>query len=239
MRSKEEDRILNAAHINVIVPATDEKQVARLQQSLDKLEDDNHTFKMIPIYGAVSFFDAWREGLKETYGSWIVLTHQDTEFHYFPTMTTNPQQNMPDRDFDLGGVAGCIDYDINEPWWFTRDRYMDGKLSGQIYHDTGHKSTGESKGLSFFGEYGEVDILDGVCLVTTKQLLEDVLRDIKCNVTWDWYDHVLSTAYKRRGLVVKTIPILMTHGSAGGDRRNTFEKERKNYVKWYQDKSNN
>jgi len=199
--------------ISFILPATDKKQVLRLEKSLNAL---GQPFEIIPIYGATSFFDCWRKAMPKAKGEYLILTHQDTEFHYIPKLNVE----------GLAGVAGAKEYNIDDPWWFTRDRYINSRLSGQIYHDK------QTKGLSNFGPYGDVEVLDGVCLVTKPEILKKVLKDLP-DVTWDWYDHVLSKAYLNAGYQVKTIPILMTHYSAGGERRKTFEKERKVYVKWY------
>jgi hypothetical protein len=211
--------------ISFIVPTTDQAQILSLRTSLDKL---GVPFEIIDIQGATSFFDCWRKALKKAKGDYLVLTHQDTEYFYLPDFT-----KIFTNKVGLCGVAGCKNYNTNNAWWFSQDRLRMGELSGQIYHDSP-----ESKGLSFFGDYSGVDILDGVCLVTTPKLLKEILKDIKVDVTWDWYDHVLSTAFKLKGYKIKTIPLLMSHGSAGGSRRNTFEIERRSYLNWYERQTN-
>jgi len=208
--------------ISFIVPATNKDKIINLALSLERLPID---YELIDVYGATSFFDAWRKGLEHSRGEYVILTHQDTEYHYIPDL----KEIFKELDIGLCGVAGCKDYDIKDPWWFSRKRLIDNNLSGQIYHDSP-----ESKGLSIFGDYDLVDVLDGVCLVTKRLMLKEILRRIKVNVTWDWYDHVLSCEYIKDGWYLRTIPILMTHGSAGGERRSTFEKERKEFIKWYE-----
>lgn len=209
--------------ITYIVPTRDVKNLHRLTLSLIKLGEP---FELIPIEGAKSFFDAWKKALPKVKTEWVILTHEDTEFHYIPK----------NEEFDLGGVAGCTKYTNKEnyPWWFDVWRLKRGELSGRIYHDAPatHNIPG-SQGLSVFGDYGECELLDGVCLATKTKLLEEILKDIKVDVTWDWYDQVLSHEYKKRGLIVKTIPILMTHRSAGGEKRPSRDKELKNYLKYY------
>jgi hypothetical protein len=205
--------------ITYIIPTTDLHTLYPLTTSLSRL---GQPFELLPIQEATSFFDAWKKAMPKVRTEWVILTHQDTEFHYIPEL----------KGFDLGGVAGCTKYENvdNFPWWFDRGRLQKGLLSGRIYHDAP-----ESKGLSIFGEYGDCEILDGACLVAQSSKLKEILGKIDVDVTWDWYDHVLSHEYVKRGLKVKTIPLLMTHRSAGGSRRPSYFTEMKKYIKYYND----
>ena len=179
--------------------------------------------------GEKSFFSVWKKALPKVKGEYVCLTHDDTIFHHIPDLNEYFKDNV-----GLVGVAGAIDYNINDTWWFDRFRFLNHKLSGQIYHNAP-----DSKGLSFFGDYGGVRVLDGVCMVTKTEYFKKILPKIKVNVTWDWYDHVLSKAYRNEGYRLKTIPILITHMSAGGLKRDSFEKEKKEYMKWYDKTDNN
>jgi hypothetical protein len=207
--------------ISVILPATDEKQVERLNASLEGL---GQPFELLPIYHANSFFDAWNKGLKKAKGKYLLFTHQDTLYHHIPDLD---EVFAFEDELGMVGVAGGMETDANDPWWFSQRRYAQRKLSGRIYHD------GETRGLSVFGKYGKVQILDGVCLVTPTETLLKVGIPKHDWCTWDWYDHVISLEYNKKNYYLKTVPILMTHYSAGGNKRPSFFKAQKQYIRHY------
>lgn len=208
--------------ISFILPATDKDAVSRLDTSLDQLGIE---FELIPIYEANSFFDAWKKGVKKAKGKYLILTHQDTEYYYIPDLD---EIFAFEENLGMVGVAGSTVLDQSEPWWFSQRRYAANQLSGQIYH---HGE--DSKGLSVFGEYGIVRVLDGVCLITPKATLEKVGIPGLDWCSWDWYDHVICQEYIKKNYILKTIPVIMSHGSAGGDKRESFYKGQKEFVKSY------
>lgn len=208
--------------ISVIVPTTDDNQLSKLEHSLLKLGLD---FEFIPIYNATSFFDCWQKGVKSAKGNYLMLTHQDTEYHYIPDLN---EEFAFEEGLGMVGVAGSKTLDSREPWWFSTNRLKRGELSGKIYHD-GEEATG----LSVFGPYGKVRTLDGVCLITPKETLLKVGIPNYDWCTWDYYDHVICEEYIRKNYYLKTVPILMTHRSAGGDKRPSFFKAQSEFIKKY------
>jgi hypothetical protein len=127
------------------------------------------------------------------------------------------------------GVAGCKEIDKEKPWWYSRFKLVKGLLSGQIYNDDWKVM---ARGLKIFGEYGDVKILDGVCLITTKEILTKVGIPKVDWCPWDFYDHVLSMEYTKKGYKLKTIPIILCHGSAGGGQKE-FDEAEKRFRKEY------
>lgn len=162
--------------------------------------------------GAKSFFDVWRQALPKVTKKYVCLTHDDTEFVGIPDL----DKYIKD-DVGMVGVAGTTVLHRDQPWWFSQERYHGGILSGQISH-----REKEGYSLSVFGPFGEVVTLDGVCMITTKELLEEVGIPEKDYGTWDFYDHIISLEYLKKGYKLKTIPIVMVHDSKGGDKRQSF-----------------
>ena len=189
--------------ISFIVPATKKTQIDNLEASLKQL---GQPFELIPIYKATSMFDAWRKGVAKSKGEYICLTHQDTEYIAIPDL---------DKYFKNGvgmvGVAGTTVLHKDQPWWFSKERLLGQILSGQIFHK-GEKGNE----LSVFGPFGEVVILDGVCLITRKDILLKVGIPEIHYAEWDFYDHVISLEYKEKGYNLLTVPIIMVHASKGG-----------------------
>ena len=165
--------------------------------------------------GAKSFFDVWRQVLPKIKTKYVCLTHDDTQYVAFPDL---------DKYFKNGvgmiGTAGTMVIHKDQPWWFSRERF-DGKiLSGQIWNTEVDKDPSYSN----FGDFGEVVVLDGVCMITTKEVLEEVLPTCleKDYGTWDFYDHIISLELIKRGYKLLTVPMILFHGSKGGDKRQSF-----------------
>ena len=162
--------------------------------------------ELIRIYGAKSMFDAWKKGIKKAKHEKIVLMHEDVKVIKIPKL---------DWKYDMYGVAGTTVIHRDQPWWFSKERYMGWLLSGKIKHN------GE---LSDFGEYGEVVVLDGAFLLTTKTKLLKAIPDIDW-AKWDFYDHVISLEYIKRGWKLATAPIEIDHASKGENKRPEFVED--------------
>ena len=176
------------------------------------------TFKDIQVIGIEgtkdsSFFKVWREALPLVTKKYVCLTHDDTEYIGLPDL---------DKYFTPGvgmiGTAGTTILHKDQPWWFSEERYLGHILSGQIWNNEEDKKVSRS----IFGDFGEVVALDGVCMITTKKILEDVGIPIKDYGTFDFYDEILSLEYLKKGYKILTVPIVMIHGSKGGNKRDSF-----------------
>lgn len=175
--------------------------------------------------GVKSFFDVWKKALPDIKNKYVCLTHDDTEYLEIPDLHNyfaNDNGKWRVEEYDhvgMIGVAGTTVLHKDQPWWFSKERALGHILSGEIYH-TGDKG----KEISIFGDFGEVVVLDGVCLITTKELLEEILPVCleKDYGTWDFYDHIFSLEYLKKGYKILTVPIKMIHSSRGGDKRQSF-----------------
>jgi hypothetical protein len=116
------------------------------------------------------------------------------------------------------GAAGSRALRAGGPWWFLPERLILGELSGEVRH----RIDGEEE-LTRFGPFGDVVVLDGVCLVTTKERLAAIGGiPRKDYIEWDFYDHVLSIEFIRHGYRLVTMPIGVTHFSGGIEKRDGF-----------------
>jgi len=199
--------------ITFIIPYREKKNADAWEKRLLKKFPDS---QVIAIEGTpdMSFFKVWKKALPQVKGEYICLTHDDTEFIKIPNLDTIFKGNV-----GMVGVAGTTVLHKDQPWWFSGERFLGHILSGQIYH----REEKENK-LSVFGPCGEVVVLDGVCMITTKEILAEVLPEClkKDYGTWDFYDHILSLELIKRGYKLLTVPIEMIHDSKGGDKRQSF-----------------
>jgi GT2 family glycosyltransferase len=206
-----------------IVPVNDADKFQKLEKSLKEFSD----YQLIPVLEATSFFDAWEKGLRKAKKKYIVFTHQDTEFIGIPDLDKYFKGKV-----GMVGTAGTTVIHKDQPWWFSAERFQGNILSGQIFY----REKGKNR-MNAFGPFGEVVVLDGVCMITTKKILEDVGIPNKDYGTWDFYDHIISLEYIKRGYKLLTIPLVIVHASKGGDKRPSFldsmDKFRDDYLKGF------
>ena len=232
-----------------------------------KLEENYEDIEVIGIQGGLinfklngkdaakprtPFFEAWRQGLKKATKKYICLTHDDTEYVAIPDLDkylekiyiaengkiyNNPV--LPETRIGMIGIAGTTVLHRDQPWWFSTERLHGGILSGQVWNT----EDGKKNSYSSFGPFGEVVTLDGVCMFTTKEILEDVgIPKIDYGksgqvYSLDFYDHVISLKYIKAGYKLLTVPIILVHGSKGGDKRPSFFESMDKFRDEYLDKT--
>lgn len=190
------------------------------------------------------FFEAWKQGLKKATKKYICLTHDDTEYvgipnldKYFEQPVTYSNYHKDEKplriynsvDFPkvgMVGIAGTTVLHRDQPWWFSTERLNGGILSGQVFY----KDEKGNPVINQFGSFGEVVALDGVCMITTKEILEKVGIP-ECDYgedgqlySLDFYDQIMSLEMIKAGYKLLTIPIILVHGSKGADKRPSFFK---------------
>ena len=207
-----------------ILPANDREQTEAQEADLRRYFPDCEYFA---VFGASSFFDAWRQAIPQATKRWLILTHQDTRITHIPDL-----EKWFGPTTGLAGAAGSRELTAKEPWWFMGDRLRRGLCSGLVHHAKNEKS---ARIVSHFGPAGRVVILDGVVLITRKDLLEKIGGvPEKDYAHWDFYDHVLCMEFLKAGLEIRTLPIQITHFSGGnraGDE--TFNKNAERFKAEY------
>lgn len=223
MQVYQETGRLNASFI---VPVNNRSLLHTLEANL---EGRFGGYQLIPVEGANSFFDAWRQGVPQAKNDYLVLTHQDTTFKSIPDL-----DELFKEDVGMVGVAGSKVITRQHPWWFEDGlkRFIKGQLSGTIRHGWYGKL-----GIPVpFGLHGEVVVLDGVCLVTPKETLERVGIPDEDWADWAFYDHILSLKYRQEGYQLKTTAIDLYHSSTGRTNSPAFQAIRTKFIEQYFDK---
>ena len=126
------------------------------------------------------------------------------------------------------GVVGTKEITLSNPWWFDINRLYNGKLSGEVTH----WGLSDPYEVTDYGDYGDVVVLDGVCLITRREVLYKVGIPKFKWCKWDYYDHIISLEFIKAGYRLKTVPIKLVHLSKGGGGEN-MEKTQKYFVKKY------
>lgn len=201
-----------------IIPYRDQKNADKWEKKLLKTYPDAQVIKIngdASKGGCKSFFEVWNKALPKVTKKYVCLTHDDTEYIAIPDL----DKYFKD-DVGMVGIAGSTVLHKDQPWWFSTERLLGHILSGQVWNIEKDKKNSYSS----FGSFGEVVVLDGVCMITTKDILAEVLPGClkKDYGTWDFYDHIVSLELIKRGYKLLTVPIILVHGSKGGDKRQSF-----------------
>lgn len=164
----------------------------------------------------------------------IILSHDDIEikmpFYLFVQVL---KKNLKNKT-GFVGPAGTTFLGKDSTWW-NIDNWKNKMHRGRVYH-----INKDTKKLydTYYGENGQVVVLDGLFLATKAEVLLDIGLDKPDYLEgdWDFYDIHYTSAAHFKGYKNKTIPLTIIHHSggelAGRDswfkNRDLFEKK---YVK--------
>jgi len=140
----------------------------------------------------------------------IVFIHDDVWLEHDP----RPNLERLFDKFDVVGVAGCSQAEINSPclWHLMGGGFQGGHLHGAVAHGSQN-----DKQMTSFGKYPhEVVMIDGVFIAFSKKSLESGLRfDRKCPSGFHFYDMCLGFKAKELGLKIGVGDVMITHESSG------------------------
>lgn len=169
----------------------------------------------IVLVGAKSIFKAYSETYetyRETYDQFI-FCHDDIILH------------SPHAEFKLlldqaltspgfVGPAGTTMLTENAVWW-DQSQWALGKHSGMVFH--GDSVISPNFRVTYYGEYRQVVVLDGLFLAANKYTLDTVClkKPSYFEGNWDFYDIYYTSQAHKLNFKNRTIPILITHNSFG------------------------
>lgn len=207
---------------SLVVPVTEKGLIERLDRNL---KEKFVEYELIEVWRAGSMAEVWQQAIAKASYDYVAVVHQDVEIYDWVGL---------DGVFGAGvgmvGVAGAREITYKKPVWFDRERLWEGKLSGQIFQRMRGREW-----LMRYGDYGEVVVLDGVCLVVRKEVLGEGL-DWMTGLDWarwNWYDQVLSLKVGQR-YKLKTVPIQLAHFSAGTKLAGAI-KDKSRFLNWAQE----
>jgi len=163
-----------------------------------------------------SIFEAYDKGIDEVGAELddiIILCHDDIEILTRPSVFTQVlKEKLSKITTGFVGMAGAKNFGETAIWW-DKQCWRNGLLSGYVYH-------GEdiiSMYPTYFGDLGEVVVLDGVFLAATKRTLRSiqVTQPRGFNGKWDFYDIFYTFQAHKKGKKNYTIPIQIRHESKG------------------------
>jgi hypothetical protein len=200
----------NLAGISVVTVKHRDTLFERCTRCLKRL----HPAEIIAVAGAPSLFAAYDHGWRRATSDTVCFMHEDVELEGVDESLIHDR--LRDETTGFVGVAGSRVLDKEATWWkWIRSPHKERMLSGRC----GHRS-GSDLWVSYYGPFGEVAVLDGVLLITTKAVLEAIggFADPPLD-GFDFYD--ISATFRARlaGLKNYTIPANLFHRGMGHPRQ--------------------
>ena len=159
---------------------------------------EGYTIDMLPVYNAESITSAYQNAMEQSDGVYKIYLHQDVMCIRKEILYEALHIFEQDKKIGILGVAGCRKMDVSGVWWNAdkKDRYY------HLQQDKVLIYTGNSKGVSCqeynCGDYQTVEALDGVFLMTSK----DVEWRTDIFTGWHFYDVSQCMEFIRKGYKV-------------------------------------
>ena len=185
------------------------------------------------IVNSSSIFKGYKKALdraKPNPDDIIILCHDDIEIlnhkdSFIKVLVTN-LLHQPKTGFL--GVAGTTYLSEDAVWW-NHQLWQKGKHSGFVLHGEDINNLQPT----YYGEYREVVVLDGLFLAASAKTLQTVglEKPEYFEGEWDFYDIHYTTKAREMGLKNKTVPLFIVHNS-GGDLvgRDSWAKNREAFT---------
>ncbi|GAA5170317.1 glycosyltransferase [Viridibacterium curvum] len=215
---------------SVIVCSIDAGKYAHIVQSYERLLA-TRSFEIIGIHDAASLAEAYNRGIARARGEIIVFSHDDILI--LDDAFADKVESRLGQDFDLLGFAGATAI-RDGYWWSAGPAHMRGAVS--------HAPPGKPQlSLHIYGvtraEAEPVQVLDGLCLIASREATERQQFDAATFDGFHLYDLDFSLSAQRQGLrvgVLTDVPIIhMSAGSFGNEwrrYRNLFARKHAEYL---------
>lgn len=183
-------------------------------------------------YDATSIYEGHKDNLKNALPNDIcVLLHDDVEILSSKEEFLRLIKLCRFSNTGFVGVAGAANLREDATWWNSR---LHDESRGFVFQG----SANTRMTPNYFGQSGQVVVLDGCFLACTKGNLDMIGLDKPKYLTsdWDFYDLALTMKAYMMGLTNYVVPILIRHVSSGRMRdgwyasRNEFVREYKQYL---------
>lgn len=198
------------------------------------LEFYNYPFSSADVYyeNTKGLPEIYNDAINKYLNQDIVIVFAHDDIHIMDFFWANKLYEGLSK-FDVVGVAGNKNRAKNQPSWAFKNTMGEWddmeNLSGVVGH--GKKFPGDSIGI--YGPCGEVEILDGVLIATTTDLLRREKIKFDSLFKFHFYDMDFCRTCKLHGLKIGTIPLSIMHGSKGNFANNSWLNSYKDYLsKW-------
>lgn len=201
----------------------------------------NAGWEVYYLVGETSIFDAYTKAIKEhsiMAKDVVIMCHDDIEIVMQPDQFNKVIFDNLDKNTGFLGVAGAKKLNKTGCWWHGLGKefpHPEAFLRGCVWHG---ETLNESK-PTYYGGYGEVQVIDGLFMVATGATLNSIqTKKPKEFVSdWDYYDMYYSYQAYLKGKKNKVVPIMILHHSPGeGALSEEWNESRKAFCDMYGEK---
>ena len=170
-----------------------------------------------------SIFEAYTKELDEIDANLddiIIMCHDDIQILTDPIIFTQLlEEKLTNPQTGFVGVAGTRTLSRTAVWW-DMEEWKKQAHSGFVYHGNDLNNLD----ATYFGQLGEVVVLDGLFLAATVKTLRSIqtakpkktsLNSLPFSGEWDFYDIFYTFQAHLKKLKNYTLPILVRHESIG------------------------
>ena len=185
-----------------------------------------------------SIFDAYTSAIKEhdiMAKDKVIMCHDDIEILLSPEVFNKViDDNLTDKTGFLG-IAGARQLNKTGCWWHGLGRefpHPDSFLRGVVFHGSSLNDCYPT----YYGGFGEAEVVDGLFTVTTGATLHNINTKMPKDFVgkWDFYDIYYTYQAQLKGRKNKVIPLPVLHHSFGdGALHEDWDKNRKAFVNKY------
>lgn len=188
------------------------------------------------LVGKKSIFGAYEEGVNLIVSEngtphdddIFIFCHDDIEIYNDPEHFKSVLRLYSWADnAGFMGVAGTSLLTLNAVWW-DKGVWAQGGHKGYVLHGTpgDHHAT-------YFGDHGQVVVLDGVFLAAKYKCLKEITlsKPPSFQGLWDFYDLQYTLSAHKKGFINRAVPIFIRHESMGElQGRTSWELNRQAFI---------
>ncbi len=188
-----------------------------------------------------SIFDAYTSALKENdilAKDRVIMCHDDIEILMEPDMFNKIIDDSLTPKTGFLGIAGAKRLNKTACWWHGLGReypHTESFLQGMVFHGSSINDCYPT----YYGGFGEVEVLDGLFLVTTGATLYNINTKMPKDFVgkWDFYDIYYTYQAQLKGRKNKVVPIPVLHHSFGdGALKEDWDANRQAFIRKYGNK---
>jgi len=172
----------------------------------------------------LSIFQAYDLGVEEARYSLLCFIHEDAKILSAGYWIRDVEKYMADPKVGVLGVAGSKDLTGTGRWWEGMGQPGGNRLSGMAVHTTEGGTWSNS-----YGQFDQVLVLDGLCLILKKSLYEELkgfhYKGMPAYEGFDFYDIDLTFRAHLAGYKNYAIPLLIEHQSIGTQKETWFKNK--------------
>lgn len=230
-------------NMTFVIATDDEEKAKAAIESIRKIRGPAD--QIVLIENSDSMAKAYNEGVERAEFDRICFMHHDVELRP-STYWSDEMLDALYKRYRIGflGAAGSKDLFPDARWYIDGNRMCGAVIHGQFYKDGQPNIPQQAKKLpdgrmyaewlTSYGDFGRCVVMDGVVLITTKEVLADIggFDEITYPDCWHYYDMDVTLRAHLNGYHNIAVPLFLRHLSLGSYNDQWAQTKDKFVEKW-------